>query len=87
MTSDKIAIVTGANNGIGFETTIGLAQAGFTTVMACRNGEKAEIARAKILERVPGADINVMLLDLSDLASVRTFASDFEERYEQNAGV
>jgi NAD(P)-dependent dehydrogenase (short-subunit alcohol dehydrogenase family) len=93
MTSDKIAIVTGANNGIGFETTIGMAQAGFTTVMACRNGEKAEIARAKILERVPGADLNVMLLDLSDLASVRTFASDFGERYDHldvlinNAGI
>lgn len=91
--SQKTAIVTGANNGIGFETTIGMAQAGFHVVMACRSHQKAETARADILARVPDASLDVMILDLSDLASVRAFADAFRARYAaldvliNNAGI
>ena len=74
MTNKKIAIVTGANNGIGFETTISMAQAGYKTVMACRNKAKSKAAQTKILKRVPDALLDVMILDLSDLGSVRAFA-------------
>ncbi|MEM7721354.1 MAG: oxidoreductase [Pseudomonadota bacterium] len=79
--SRRTAIVTGANNGIGFETTIGMAKAGFHVVMACRSQEKAEAAKAEVLTQVPGASLDVMILDLSDLASVRVFADAFRARY------
>lgn len=91
--SQKIAIVTGANNGIGFETTVGMAEAGFHVIMACRNQEKAEAAKAEVMQRVPSASLDVILLDLSDLASVRSFAKVFRARYSKldvlinNAGI
>lgn len=91
--SRKIAIVTGANNGIGFETAAGMAQAGHHVIMACRSKEKAERAKAAILTRIPTASLEVMLVDLGDFASVRAFASDFRKRYSHldvlinNAGI
>lgn len=91
--TQKIAIVTGANNGIGFETTVAMAEAGFHVVMACRSQNKAEAAMAKVKDRVPTASLDISLLDLSDLASVRAFAEAFRARYERldvlinNAGI
>ena len=89
----RIAIVTGANTGLGFETTVGLAGKGMQVVMACRNLEKAEKARADILEQIPDADLQVMQLDLGKLSSVRSFAEEFRKKCEKldllinNAGV
>ena len=89
----RIAIVTGANNGIGFETTLAMAGYGFKTIMACRSLDKAEKAKADILKKLPNADLDILQLDLSDLESVRTFARNFNEKYEKldvlinNAGV
>ena len=91
--SQKIAIVTGANNGIGLETAVGMAEAGWRVVMACRDQAKAEKAKSLVMERLPTAALDIMLLDLSDFASVRTFARDFRARYSHldvlvnNAGV
>ncbi len=61
--------------------------------MACRNSEKAEKAKADILKEVPGADLEIGLLDLSQLNSVRNFATNFMEKYNRldilinNAGI
>ena len=81
--SQKTVIVTGANNGVGFETAAGMAEAGWQVVMACRSQTKAEEARARIAKRLPAAVLDVMLVDLSDFASVRAFAGNFRERYSQ----
>lgn len=89
----KVAIVTGANNGIGFETTVGMADAGFHVVMACRSQKKAEAAKSDVMKRVPSASLDIIQLDLSDLASVRGFAEAFRARYTHldvlinNAGI
>ncbi len=89
----KVAIVTGANNGIGFETTVGMAEAGFHVVMACRSLEKAEVAKANVIARIPSASLDILLMDLSDLTSVRTFVEAFSARYStldvliNNAGI
>lgn len=91
--SRKVAIVTGANNGIGFETTIGMAEAGFHVVMACRSQEKADAAKEDVVTRVPSASLDVILMDLSDLGSVRSFCDAFRARYSKldvlinNAGI
>ncbi len=91
--SGKVAIVTGANNGIGFETTVGMAEAGFHVVMACRSLEKAAAAKANVLARIPSASLDILVLDLSDLTSVRAFAEAFRARYSKlnvlinNAGI
>ena len=78
---DKIAIVTGANRGLGLEISAGLAGAGATVVMACRDPRKAQAGAAEVRRRVPQAKLEIMPLDLADLASVRQFAQDFKARF------
>src|SRR5579863_6470427 len=89
----KIAVVTGANSGLGLETAAGLAGAGATVVMACRNAEKAAPALAEVRKRAPNARVETMTLDLADLGSVRSFAKAFAAKHPRldilcnNAGV
>ena len=90
----RVAIVTGANSGIGFETARVLAERGATVVMACRNPDKGEAAAARIRATAgEGGEVILMALDLADLASVRAFAAAVRERHERldllinNAGV
>jgi NAD(P)-dependent dehydrogenase (short-subunit alcohol dehydrogenase family) len=70
----RLAVVTGANSGIGLVTARELARAGAAVVLACRDTGKGEQAAARIRDAVPGAEIEVRELDLADLASVRAFA-------------
>jgi len=75
--SGKRIVITGANSGIGLAAARHFAREGASVVMACRNPEKAAKAEADIRADIPGADTRVMLLDVSDLDSVRAFASEF----------
>ncbi len=90
---DRVAIVTGANSGIGYETARALAHKGATVVMACRNPGKGQEALDRIVGEKPDGPVELMPLDLSSLDSVRAFATAFEERFERldmlinNAGV
>ena len=70
----RLAVVTGASGGLGYETALGLARRGAAVVLAARNAVKAETALQRLRAAVPGADLRVALLDLADLASVRRFA-------------
>ncbi len=89
----RIAIVTGANTGIGFETAKALAAKQMQVILACRNLEKAEAAKARILSEQPQANLAIIVLDLSQLDSVRNFAQQFNAEYQQldllinNAGI
>lgn len=64
------AVVTGANAGIGFATASALARARAEVVLAVRNQERGEDAKARIREAVPGADLHVELVDLACLRSI-----------------
>jgi NAD(P)-dependent dehydrogenase (short-subunit alcohol dehydrogenase family) len=70
----RLAIVTGANSGLGLVTARELARAGAEVVLACRNTAKGEQAREQIAAEVPGAEVHVEELDLGSLDSVRAFA-------------
>jgi NAD(P)-dependent dehydrogenase (short-subunit alcohol dehydrogenase family) len=89
----KTFVVTGANGGLGYETSLGLAGAGATVAMACRNQDKAREARDRILEQHPDADLELFAVDVSDLDSVRECADVLAARYPRidalvnNAGV
>ena len=91
--SGKVAIVTGAGSGLGFETVRALAGKNAKVVMAVRNAAKGREAAARIKKECPRADVDVMELDLADLSSVRKFAQDFTKRFSRldllinNAGV
>jgi NAD(P)-dependent dehydrogenase (short-subunit alcohol dehydrogenase family) len=73
--SGRLAVVTGANSGLGLVAARELARAGATVVVACRNIGKGEQAADTIRSAVPGASVDVEQLDLADLASVRAFAA------------
>jgi len=82
----KVAIVTGANAGIGYWATRALAQKGCTVVMACRDLSKANAAKSQIvaeLQEDTGVEalIEVTHLDLQSFASVRAFAADMKSRH------
>jgi NAD(P)-dependent dehydrogenase (short-subunit alcohol dehydrogenase family) len=89
----RIAVVTGANTGIGFETARVLAQRGAQVVLACRDVGKAEEAAARIIEAAQHAHVTGVQLDLSSLASVRDSSRELLARSERidllvnNAGV
>jgi retinol dehydrogenase-12 len=70
----KVAIVTGANTGIGFETALDFAQRDARVIIACRNLDKANAAAEKIKKLSKNNKVQVEKLDLSDLSSVRKLA-------------
>jgi NAD(P)-dependent dehydrogenase (short-subunit alcohol dehydrogenase family) len=84
----RVAIVTGANTGLGFETARMLAEHGAQVVLAVRDVEKGERAAGRI-----DGDVRVQALDLTSLASVRSAAADLRAAHPRidllinNAGV
>jgi NAD(P)-dependent dehydrogenase (short-subunit alcohol dehydrogenase family) len=89
----RVAVVTGANAGLGYETARALAAAGAHVVLACRNLDKAAAAEARIRAGHPSARLEVCALDLADLAGVRAFAARLADRHPvvdllvNNAGI
>nr|WSY55088.1 oxidoreductase [Streptomyces sp. NBC_00886] len=89
--SGRVAVVTGANSGLGYVTARELARKGARVVLACRSEVRGSAAADRIVAEVPGAEAEFARLDLGDLASVREFAAAFPyERLDllvNNAGV
>ncbi len=91
--SGKIAIVTGANSGLGFQTTYYLAKNNAKVILACRSKHKAEKSLNEIMQLLPNADLEFIQLDLSDFDSVKKFAATFKAKFNQldilvnNAGI
>ena len=89
----RVAVVTGANSGIGLVAARELARAGATVVLGCRAPARASAAAESILAAVPNAKLDVWQLDLADLSSVREFAEGISASYPKldlllnNAGV
>jgi NAD(P)-dependent dehydrogenase (short-subunit alcohol dehydrogenase family) len=86
--SGRIAVITGANTGLGYETAAALAARGAQVVLAVRNVDKGKQAAARI-----GGDVSVVELDLTSLAAIRTAADELKSRFDHldllinNAGV
>jgi NAD(P)-dependent dehydrogenase (short-subunit alcohol dehydrogenase family) len=89
----RLAVVTGANTGLGFEAARVLAVRGASVVLAVRDVEKGKRAAARIAGAAPGADVMVQRLDLASLDSVRAAAGELRARHPRidllvnNAGV
>jgi NAD(P)-dependent dehydrogenase (short-subunit alcohol dehydrogenase family) len=89
----KLAVVTGATEGLGYETALALARAGAEVLVTGRNAEKGRVATERIKRAVPSAKVRFEMLDLASLASVRAFAAKLIARGQpldlliNNAGV
>jgi NAD(P)-dependent dehydrogenase (short-subunit alcohol dehydrogenase family) len=68
--SGRVAVVTGSNTGLGLETALALAGAGAEVVIAVRNLDKGEAAKATVVKSCPDAVVHVQSLDLASLDSV-----------------
>src|SRR5256885_17201907 len=77
----RLAVVTGANTGLGFETARVLAARGASVVLAVRDIEKGKRAAARIAGAAPGADLMVQPLDLTSLDSIRAAAAELRARH------
>ena len=93
MANNKVAVVTGANTGLGYQTSLGLAKAGYSVILGCRHGNKAQAAINKIKRKVRSANAAFVQLDLVDRQSIRQFADEVAARHGKidllvnNAGV
>lgn len=83
-TAHKTALVTGANSGVGFEAAAQLAEDGWAKViLACRSIEKAEAARAQLVERVGRDPFGVLAVDTSEVASAQAACDELRDRGER----
>ncbi len=88
--TDGLAVVTGATGGLGYETALGLARAGFEVLVTGRDAKRGARAIAGIKAAVPAARLRFAMLDVASLASVREFATVTTEPVAiliNNAGV
>ncbi|BBX47857.1 SDR family NAD(P)-dependent oxidoreductase [Mycobacterium cookii] len=91
--SGRVAVITGANTGLGYETALALAAHGAHVVLAVRNLDKGKDAISRITAQSPQADVALQELDLTSLESVRAAARQLRSDHERidllinNAGV
>lgn len=92
--SGRTFVITGASSGLGLYSAYALAAKGATLLLACRSPERGARAVDQVRTTAPRARVELVRLDLSDLASVRAAAADIRERTDDqlhvlmnNAGV
>jgi retinol dehydrogenase 14 len=77
----KVCVVTGSNSGIGKETALALAEMGATVVMVVRNQERGQKALDEIISETGNRSVDLMICDMSSMASIHSFAADLKKKY------
>ncbi len=80
---NKLCIITGANSGIGFETTKALAQKGAYVVMVCRNEEKAEAAKEQIIKETGHSGLEIVLCDFAIQAEIVEASKRIKQKFDK----
>jgi NAD(P)-dependent dehydrogenase (short-subunit alcohol dehydrogenase family) len=89
----KVAMVTGANSGMGKEIALALAGKGANVVMVCRDPDRGESARAEVQQTTGNSAVELLVADLSSQQSIRNLVREFATRHDKlnvlvnNAGV
>ena len=76
----RTALITGANSGLGLHTALGLARRGAHVLLGCRDAGRGEQALETVQNQAPAAAVELVLVDLADLTSVRRAAQQVSER-------
>ena len=76
----KAVLVTGANSGIGYQAALEFARHGAHVLLGCRSESKGQAAMEKLKREVPGASVELAIVDMASLPSVRAFASQYVAR-------
>jgi NAD(P)-dependent dehydrogenase (short-subunit alcohol dehydrogenase family) len=79
----KVAVVTGANSGVGLETAVALASAGAETTMVCRDRTRGQAALEEVKRRSGSQLVHLDLADLSSRASLASFADAFRSSHDR----
>lgn len=79
----KIAIITGSNTGIGYETALDFARRGAKVILACRDTKKAEKAAKQIIDITGNKNVEIEFIDLADLDTVRDFAKNIQNKLDK----
>lgn len=80
---NKVCLITGANSGIGYITTLEIARRGATVGMVCRNAERAEKARQEIITQTGNDKIEIFLCEFGEQAQIHHLAKQLKEKYER----
>ncbi|WP_458745175.1 SDR family oxidoreductase [Candidatus Nitrosocosmicus sp. T] len=79
ITKKKIALVTGANRGLGFETCKQLSQLGITVLLTSRDPTKGEVAAKQLIDK--GLDVIFYQLDVSDRSNIKDIFTKIEDQF------
>lgn len=79
--TNKIVVITGANSGIGKAAAFKFATEGYHVIMACRNLKVSQTVQKEITKTSNNLNVDLMELDISSFASIRTFCSAFKAKY------
>ena len=84
---EKTVIITGANSGIGKSAALHFAQNGDRVILACRNRQRGEQALSEITRKTGNTKVELLLVDLASLQSVRAFVEEFKSRHSSLYGL
>ena len=82
-TAVRVAIITGAGTGMGFEEAKAVAAKGYYTVMACHHPAEAEARRQEIIRETGNGNVEIIGIELADLSDVRRFADEIKARFDR----
>ncbi|MBI3558162.1 MAG: SDR family oxidoreductase [Deltaproteobacteria bacterium] len=80
---EKLCLITGANSGVGLATAMALAKNGARVVLACRDTQRGQAALETIRANTGSRKLELMLLDLGRLQSIRDFAAEFKKKHNR----
>lgn len=80
---EKICLVTGASSGVGEAVALELARSGARVILVCRSAVRGRVSLEKIAEAAPGAQVDLIIADLSLMSEVRRVAQEFQSKYRR----